>query len=89
MENPSSQSDDNHELRDRTCEYCAEVFVLRRSDQRFCSDSCRLRNWRSRRKPPGRTAVLLAEIEQLRHQVAELERTNDSLRRAIGRTESC
>ncbi|GAA3129108.1 hypothetical protein GCM10010530_57680 [Kribbella aluminosa] len=31
---------------DRACEHCAAFFIARRSDQRFCSDRCRLRNWR-------------------------------------------
>ncbi|WP_328522914.1 hypothetical protein [Kribbella sp. NBC_00359] len=32
--------------KDRACEHCAAFFVARRSDQRFCSDRCRLRHWR-------------------------------------------
>jgi hypothetical protein len=31
---------------DRACEHCAAFFIARRSDQRFCSDRCRLRHWR-------------------------------------------
>lgn len=33
-------------LNDRACEHCAAFFIARRSDQRFCSDRCRLRHWR-------------------------------------------
>lgn len=32
--------------KDRACEHCAAFFIARRSDQRFCSDRCRLRHWR-------------------------------------------
>lgn len=31
---------------DRACEHCAAFFIAGRSDQRFCSDRCRLRHWR-------------------------------------------
>ncbi|NUR97931.1 MAG: hypothetical protein HOV67_22080 [Kribbellaceae bacterium] len=34
---------------DRACEHCAAFFIARRSDQRFCSDRCRLRHWRLRK----------------------------------------
>jgi ribosomal protein S27AE len=30
----------------RACEHCAGSFIARRSDRRFCSDRCRLRQWR-------------------------------------------
>jgi hypothetical protein len=30
----------------RACAHCAARFYPRRSDRRFCSDRCRLRNWR-------------------------------------------
>lgn len=33
-------------IRDRACEHCAVFFMARRSDQRFCTDRCRLRHWR-------------------------------------------
>lgn len=33
-------------VNDRACEHCAAFFIARRSDQRFCSDRCRLRHWR-------------------------------------------
>ncbi|MBP2354945.1 hypothetical protein JOF29_006055 [Kribbella aluminosa] len=33
-------------ISDRACEHCAVSFIARRSDQRFCSDRCRLRHWR-------------------------------------------
>ncbi|WP_134119350.1 hypothetical protein [Kribbella kalugense] len=32
--------------KDRACEHCAAFFIARRSDQRFCSDRCRLHHWR-------------------------------------------
>jgi ribosomal protein S27AE len=30
----------------RACEHCAGTFLARRSDRRFCSDRCRLKQWR-------------------------------------------
>ena len=30
----------------RACEQCAGMFLARRSDRRFCSDRCRLKQWR-------------------------------------------
>jgi ribosomal protein S27AE len=30
----------------RACEQCAGTFLARRSDRRFCSDRCRLKQWR-------------------------------------------
>lgn len=33
-------------VNDPACEHCAAFFIARRSDQRFCSDRCRLRQWR-------------------------------------------
>ncbi|GAA3111731.1 hypothetical protein GCM10010530_38320 [Kribbella aluminosa] len=76
--------------RQHVCEHCGDAYTAARSDQRFCSDSCRLRNWRRRRRVLSAEAieaehvtVLLAEVDRLRHQVAELQQSNAALREAL------
>ncbi|MET9272156.1 DUF2116 family Zn-ribbon domain-containing protein [Kribbella sp. NPDC003557] len=78
-----------HDLtaRQHVCEHCGDTYAAARSDQRFCSDRCRLRNWRSRRRVRSAEAieaehvsVLLAEVDRLQHQVTELQQANATLR---------
>ncbi|WP_133788398.1 DUF2116 family Zn-ribbon domain-containing protein [Kribbella sp. VKM Ac-2571] len=76
--------------RQHVCEHCGDTYTAARSDQRFCSDRCRLRHWRSRRRVRSAEAieaehvtVLLAEVGRLQHQVTELQRANVSLREAL------
>lgn len=73
------------------CEQCSAAFIMARSDQRFCSDSCRLRRWRTVRKA-ARTEPeidqkyveqLRSEVARLERQVAELRHANDQLRAAL------
>jgi predicted nucleic acid-binding Zn ribbon protein len=80
-----------HDLsaRQHVCEHCGDTYTAARSDQRFCSDHCRLRNWRSRRRVRSAEAieaeyitVLLAEVDRLQHQVTELQQANATLREA-------
>jgi predicted nucleic acid-binding Zn ribbon protein len=81
--------------RKHVCEHCAAVFKATRSDQRFCSDLCRLRHWRSRRAlqsmseaiDAGRLAALVAEVDRLGLQVAELQQANATLREALSQTQ--
>lgn len=81
--------------RDHVCEYCAAIFVASRSVQRFCSDLCRLHNWRSRRSVAlagsesgkRQTAILVAEVARLQRQVGELQEANGRLREALSRAE--
>jgi protein-arginine kinase activator protein McsA len=81
-----------HDLsaRQHVCEHCGDTYTAARSDQRFCSDRCRLRNWRTRRGVCSAEAVeaehvsaLLAEVDRLRRQVAELQQANATLREAL------
>src|SRR4051812_10023045 len=84
-------------VRSRVCEHCASTFTAGRSDQRFCSDSCRLRRWRTRRKVHSaigsgdleRLATLLTEIDRLERQVAELQHANAALREALADARTC
>ncbi|MFD3402176.1 hypothetical protein ACFWUU_15915 [Kribbella sp. NPDC058693] len=76
--------------RQHVCEHCGDAYAAARSDQRFCSDRRRLRNWRSRKRVRSaeaidaeHVAVLLAEVDRLQHQVAELQRVNAILREAL------
>jgi predicted nucleic acid-binding Zn ribbon protein len=80
--------------RQHVCEHCADTYTAARSDQRFCSDRCRLRNWRSRRRAVSAGAieaehvtVLLAEVDRLQHQVAELQEANATLREALSQAQ--
>ncbi|MER7247003.1 DUF2116 family Zn-ribbon domain-containing protein [Kribbella sp. NPDC000426] len=82
--------------RQHVCEHCADTYTASRSDQRFCSDHCRLRNWRSRKRVRSADAieaehvtVVLAEVDRLQHQVAELQRANAALREALSRAQAC
>lgn len=51
-----------------TCEECGSQFVKRRKWQRFCGNNCRQRFHHR----PHRTAELLARIEALEAEVAEI-----------------
>lgn len=80
--------------RQHVCEHCASTYTASRSDQRFCSDSCRLRNWRRRRRVPSAEAIgaehvrtLIAEVDRLHHQVTELQHANATLRDALSRAQ--
>jgi predicted nucleic acid-binding Zn ribbon protein len=80
--------------RQHVCEHCGDTYTAARSDQRFCSDSCRLRNWRRRRRVRSAEAieaehvtVLLAEVDRLRHQVTELQQANATLREALSKAQ--
>jgi hypothetical protein len=83
------------ERRQHVCVHCGETYIAVRSDQRFCSDYCRLRHWRSRKTvqpttPSGRAQrieTLLAEIDRLQRQTAELQRANAALRESLKRVE--
>ncbi|MEV0790440.1 DUF2116 family Zn-ribbon domain-containing protein [Kribbella sp. NPDC050459] len=86
-----------HDLttRQHVCEHCGDAFTAARSDQRFCSDRCRLRHWRSRRQVRSaeaieaeHVAVLLAEVGRLQRQVSELQRANATLREALNRAQT-
>ncbi|MFG1625448.1 DUF2116 family Zn-ribbon domain-containing protein [Kribbella sp. NPDC049227] len=77
------------------CEHCADSYTAARSDQRFCSDHCRLRHWRSRKRVRSAEAIeakhvttLLTEVDRLQHQVTELQRSNASLREALKRAQT-
>ena len=85
-----------HDLsaRQHVCEHCADTYTAARSDQRFCSDRCRLRNWRSRRRVRSAEAieaehvtVLLAEVDRLHRQVTELQQANATLREALSQSQ--
>ncbi|MEV0290708.1 DUF2116 family Zn-ribbon domain-containing protein [Kribbella sp. NPDC050820] len=81
--------------RHHVCEHCADTYTPARSDQRFCSDRCRLRHWRSRKRVRSAEAIeaehitgLLAEVDRLQHQVSELQRVNGTLREALRRAQT-
>jgi hypothetical protein len=79
------------DARRRVCEHCATTFIAGRSDQRFCTDLCRLRRWRSRKTTPSacdaggqqRLDALRAEIDRLEVQIAELRQVHAALREAL------
>jgi predicted nucleic acid-binding Zn ribbon protein len=80
--------------RQHVCEHCSDTYSAARSDQRFCSDRCRLRHWRSRRRVRSAEAIeaegvrtLTAEVARLQHQVAELQHANATLREALSRAQ--
>jgi hypothetical protein len=80
--------------RQHVCEDCSDTYTAARSDQRFCSDRCRLRHWRSRRRVRSAEAIeaesvrtLAAEVARLQHQVAELQHANATLREALSRAQ--
>jgi predicted nucleic acid-binding Zn ribbon protein len=86
-----------HDLsaRQHVCEHCGDTYTAARSDQRFCSDLCRLHHWRSRKRVRSaeaieaeHVAVLLAEVVRLQRQVTELQRANAILREALGRAQT-
>jgi hypothetical protein len=91
MDNSSSQYFAILDARRRVCEHCASTFVAGRSDQRFCTDLCRLRRWRSRKTIPAACAAnsqqrldaLHAEIDRLEAQVAELRQVHLALREIL------
>lgn len=97
MTTPEPPSEAIHLDRTRACEYCAAVFVARRSDRRFCSDRCRLRHWRSRRTAASGALrddhqlldALRAEIDQLHREVADLRRALTELEQEFTRLRSC
>jgi predicted nucleic acid-binding Zn ribbon protein len=85
-----------HDLtaRQHVCEHCADAYTASRSDQRFCSDRCRLRNWRRRKRvrstdaiEAGLVATLRAEVDRLQRQVTELQHANATLREALSRAQ--
>lgn len=81
--------------RQHVCEHCGDTYIGARSDQRFCSDWCRLRNWRSRKRVRSaeeieaeHVAALLAEVDRLTRQVIELQHANVTLREALRRAQT-
>lgn len=81
--------------RQHVCEHCAATYIAARSDQRFCSDRCRLRDWRGRKRVRSAEAIeaehvtrLLAEVRRLQSQVTELQRANATLREALSRAQT-
>ena len=85
-----------HDLsaRQHVCGHCGDTYTAARSDQRFCSDRCRLRHWRSRRRVRSAEAIeaehvreLMAEIERMERQVVELQGANATLRKALSRVQ--
>jgi hypothetical protein len=95
VDNSKAPSDAISERRQHVCGHCGETYIAARSDQRFCSDYCRLRHWRSRKTlqptiPSGRAQrveTLLAEIDRLQRQTGELQRANAALRESLKRAE--
>jgi hypothetical protein len=91
MDNSSSQYLAILDARRRVCEHCASTFIAGRSDQRFCTDLCRLRRWRSRKTIPTACAAngqqrldaLHTEIDRLEAQVAELRQVHLALRETL------
>jgi len=91
MDNSSNQHFASLGARRRVCEHCASTFFAGRSDQRFCTDLCRLRNWRSRKTAPSACAAgsqqrldaLLREIDRLEVQIAELRHVHAALREVL------
>lgn len=91
MDNSASQYLANLDERRRVCEHCATAFVAGRSDQRFCTDLCRLRHWRSRKTIPSacgaggqqRLDALRTEIDRLEVQIAELRQVHVALHEAL------
>jgi predicted nucleic acid-binding Zn ribbon protein len=80
--------------RQHVCAHCAATYTAARSDQRFCSDRCRLRHWRSRRRVRAIEArdtedviALVAEVDRLQRQVTELQGANAVLREALSRAQ--
>jgi endogenous inhibitor of DNA gyrase (YacG/DUF329 family) len=76
--------------RQHVCGHCGDTYTAARSDQRFCSDRCRLRHWRNRRRVRAIEArdaedvtAILAEVERLQRQVTELQHANAALRQAL------
>jgi predicted nucleic acid-binding Zn ribbon protein len=81
--------------RHHVCGHCGDIYTAVRSDQRFCSDRCRLRHWRSRRRVRSAEAIgaecvreLTTEIDRLQHQVTELQDANATLREALSRSQA-
>jgi hypothetical protein len=91
MDNSSSQYLAILNARRRVCEHCASTFVVGRSDQRFCTDLCRLRRWRSRKTDHSACAAggqqrldaLLREIDRLEVEIAELWQVHMALREVL------
>ncbi|TCC47967.1 hypothetical protein E0H75_24880 [Kribbella capetownensis] len=80
--------------RQHVCQHCGATYIAARSDQRFCSDLCRLRHWRGRRRVRSAQAseaeivrTLIEEVGRLQHEVTELRRANATLREALGRAQ--
>jgi hypothetical protein len=92
MDNSANRYLANLDARRRVCEHCATTFTAGRSDQRFCTDLCRVRHWRSRKSIPSacgasgqqRLDALRTEIDRLEAQVAELWQVHVALHEALG-----
>jgi hypothetical protein len=77
--------------RSRLCEHCATPFFAGRSDQRFCTDRCRLRHWRNLRSTPSpctetgqeRLADISSKLDRLEAQLAELRQAHVALSEAL------
>jgi len=86
----------NSSYRTNVCEQCSAHFEMTRSDQRFCSDLCRLRRWRTLRKTrltPTETTrnlvdALRADVARLESQTAELRQANAALRQQLKRLQT-
>jgi hypothetical protein len=91
MDNSASQYLANLDARRRVCEHCEATFNPGRSDQRFCTDLCRLRRWRMRKSTPSpcteagqqRLAALGANLDRLQAQITELRQLNAALHDAL------
>ncbi|GAA1658205.1 hypothetical protein GCM10009744_59280 [Kribbella alba] len=91
MDNSSSKYLAILDARGRVCEHCASTFIAGRSDQRFCTDLCRLRHWRCRKTTPSacdaggqqRLDAMRAEVDRLEAQITDLRQTHAALREAL------
>lgn len=91
MDSPTSHHLADLASRKRACEHCNAIFTTGRSDQRFCTDLCRLRRWRIRKSAPPpcsetgqqRLAALGANLDRLQAEITELRRLQSALQDAL------